>query len=338
MRGRWSTALGFVLSAALLYGAFRGVPFGEVVEAIRGSNPLYWASAVVVSLMIFPLRAIRWRIILDPVAPNIAFGPLWRAVAIGMGANILPGRMGELVRAYVLTHEEPRVPFTASFASLVVDRTFDAVVLLALLLLATLDPAFSSNASLGERTVNAAIGVTAAAVAGAILVLYAAVFAPRWLEGIAGGIARRVTPRWEERARALVRGFASGLGVLRDPRKMVAVIAWTVAHWVVNAAAFWLGFQALGLDVPFTAALFVQCVVAIFVAVPSAPGFFGPFEAGGALALGVYGVSTVQGGAWALGYHILTLVPITLIGAWYVARLGLTWGELRRSPAPTAGR
>jgi uncharacterized membrane protein YbhN (UPF0104 family) len=121
--------------------------------------------------------------------------------------------------------------------------------------------------------------------------------------------------------------------VLRDPRRFVSVVLWTVAHWVLNAIAFWFGFKALGIDVPITGAFFVQGLIVIGVAAPSAPGYFGPFEFAANIALAQYGIESSLAAAWALGYHILTFIPITVIGLWYAVRLGISFGDLRQSRA-----
>ena len=103
----------------------------------------------------------------------------------------------------------------------------------------------------------------------------------------------------------------------------------------MNATAFWIGFKALGISIPPTGALFVQGVIVIGVAAPSFPGFFGPFELAATVALTQYGYDKSQAVAWAVGYHILTFIPITLIGLWYAGRAGLSFGELKRANAPS---
>jgi uncharacterized protein (TIRG00374 family) len=120
----------------------------------------------------------------------------------------------------------------------------------------------------------------------------------------------------------------SGLGVLRRPSLFGAVLWWTVLHWLLNAVAFWLGFMAVGVEAPFSAALFLQGLIAIGVAVPSAPGFFGVFEFLAKAGLRVYGVPDDQAVAWAIAFHFLSFIPITGIGAWYFARLGLHMREI----------
>jgi uncharacterized membrane protein YbhN (UPF0104 family) len=158
--------------------------------------------------------------------------------------------------------------------------------------------------------------------------LYLLVFFPARVISLFELFARRVAPRVEARGRDLLLAFAAGLGVLRSPRRFAAVFAWTTLHWLVNALAFWIGFRAVGIDAPFGAALFLQGLIAIGVAIPQAPGFFGVFETFGKYGLGIYGVPPDAAVTWAIGFHFLSYVPITLIGAWYFVRAGLSMHDL----------
>jgi uncharacterized protein (TIRG00374 family) len=330
MKIGWRGALGFLLSALLLWYALHKVDFGEVAHVLRTSNPFYFALASLGSTLLFPLRARRWRVILDPVEPNLPFGQLWRATAIGMMVtNIVPARAGELARAFALSKEQPRVSFATAFASIAVDRVFDAVVLLLLLFVAMFDPAFPSGTTVANQPISNWAGSGIIFILAVLGALYAIVLFPARIITLFEIVVRRVAPRIEARGRDALLAFASGLSVLRTPSRFGAVMFWTVAHWLLNALAFWFGFKAVGIDAPFTAALFVQGVVAIGVAVPAAPGMVGVFEAVGQVALAVYGVGAGLATAWAIGYHIVSFIPITLIGAVYFARLGLKMDELR---------
>jgi uncharacterized protein (TIRG00374 family) len=137
----------------------------------------------------------------------------------------------------------------------------------------------------------------------------------------------------ERRGVEALSAFAAGLGVLRHPGRFVAVFGWTLAHWLVHALALWLGFRAVGIGVPFTAALFVQGLLSLAASLPSAPGFFGLFESAAKIGLAVYGVDQTLAVSWALGYHILTFIPITVIGAVYFVRLGVRMGDVSRAGA-----
>lgn len=341
MRPAFRATLGILLSGALLAFALREVSLATVWRELRGSDATLFAIATLLATATFPLRALRWRVILWPVAPGLPRRPLWRATAIGaMVNNVVPVRAGEVARAFALTRELPVVPFPASFASLAVDRLFDAIVVLLLLLLAMLAPAFQVGVATAGRGLVTTAAMTGAAGIGALLVvLYAIVVFPDRLIALFEVFARRVAPRFEERGRTALRAFADGLGVLRHPGRFAAVLVWTLIHWLTNALAFWVGFRAVGIMVPFSAALLVQGLIAVAVALPAAPGFFGVFELVGKTGLAFYGVGGDQAVSWALGFHLLTFIPITVIGGIYFARLGLRLREMGTAPgnAPLPG-
>jgi uncharacterized protein (TIRG00374 family) len=317
MRFGWRGALGIVLSVALLWYAFHDIEWAKVGLAIRAANLWLLLLSALAATGIFPLRARRWRTILDPVAPNLPFGPLWRATAIGMMvSNIVPARAGG------------HAPFSTAFASLAVDRVFDALIVLLLMFGAMLMPSFPAGAA--ASVARYAIGGVAF-VAVVIVVLYLIVFFPTQIISLFELFARRVAPSFEARGREILVSFANGLSVLRSPRRFVAVFWWALLHWILNGVAFWIGFIAVGIHAPLASAFFAQGIIAISVAIPSSPGFFGFFEAAGKLALGLYGVSETLAVTWAVGFHLLSFIPITLIGAYYFARAGLTFAELSKA-------
>jgi hypothetical protein len=320
----WRGAIGLALTVLLLWLAFRNTQWAEMWRVLREADYRLAALSVFVVTLVFPLRALRWRPILHTVAPNLPFGAVWRPTAIGMMANnVLPARIGELVRAYMLSRETS-VPFSAGFASLVVDRVFDGTVIVILMLVAMLDPAFPA----GESAANY-IGSGVAMLVLVLLALYAVVFFPDRLIGLFELVVRRVAPSLEEKGRVMLHSFAEGLSVLRHPGRFIAVFLWTLAHWLVNALAFWIMFQAVGVEAPLSAALFVQGLIVVGVALPAAPGFFGVWEFTAILGLKMYGVDENLAGAWAIGFHVLSLIPITLIGIYYVLRSGTKFGELK---------
>lgn len=329
MRHRARGALGIAVSALLLWYALKDVPFAQVVSALRASDLTLWALCTVASQLIFPLRARRWRTILDPVAPKLPFGPLWRATAIGMMANnVLPARAGELVRVFVLVRERKDVPWSAALASLAVDRVFDALCVVLLLVVAMLAPDFPRDFLIGGRPVQSIAAVMAAVVVISFGGLFAVAQWPHAMERLAVRLTGALLPRAKERVGLLVHALAAGLAVVREPSRFFATFAWALVHWLMNALAFWFGFRAVGIVAPFTAALFVQGIIVIGVSVPSSPGFVGVFETAAKLALPVYGVDPVQAVTWALGFHFLSFIPITVIGAWYFLRLGVHLGDV----------
>ena len=339
MKFGWRSALGIALSAVLLYFALKDIEFSVVIVKLRQANLGLLALSAVAATCIFPLRARRWRPILDPIAPGLPFDTLWRPTAIGMMINnVMPYRAGEIARAFALSRSTSAVSFPAAFASLVVDRLFDAVVLLMLMFGAMLDPAFPRGAQVLGYTMGS-IAVSGMTFVIAVLVaMYAVVLFPGKVLGIYELLARRIAPRFEERGRSALVALTNGLSVLRTPSRFAAVFGWTVLHWLCNAFAFWIAFRAVGIAAPYSAALFLQGIIAIGVAAPQAPGFFGVFELAGKEGLGLYGIQPDAAVTWALGFHVLSYLPITVIGAWYFLRAGLSMGEISSveadNPAP----
>ena len=333
MKLNWKTALGIVLSAGLLVWTLRGESPSEIWAVISTSNLALLIVAALVATAVFPLRAIRWRVILEPVSPDVPIGPLWRATAVGMMVNnIYPARLGEIARAYALTRETNRVSLTSAVASLAVDRVFDALTLMLLLVTAMLAPDFPTGITVGGQPVQRGAALFAVGALGLFFVLYVIVAFPQQLVRLYAAVVGRMAPRLVNRGSAIIHAFSEGLGVLRSPRRFAAVFFWALVHWLVNALAFWIGFRAVGIDVPFSAANFLQGIIAIGVALPSSPGFFGVFEAAAKVGLEVYGVPGGRAVSWAIGYHILSFIPITLIGLYYFARLGLHFSDFKAQP------
>jgi len=332
MKIGWRGLVGLILSVALLWWTLRDVSLAAVWAVLRTSNvPLFVLSAAVATLA-FPMRAARWRYIMEPAAGTIPFGPLWQATAVGMMVNNVSfARAGEPVRAFVLSRLAAKVTFTSALASLVVDRVFDAIVILLLLLVTVSLPGFPAEASVAgwpvERLLASGAGVALVAIAGLMLF---AVF-PERMATVWDAVVGRVSPRLATRGRAILLSFSAGLGVLRDVRRSTLVFLWALAQWLVNGASFYLAFRAVGLAAGFSVALFLQSILALAVAAPSTPGFFGLFEAATKVALGVYGINDTVAVSYALGYHLLSFLPITLIGFWYLGRLGLHLKELGSS-------
>jgi uncharacterized protein (TIRG00374 family) len=324
----WRSAIGIVLSVALLWWTLRDVSLTAVWTELSRSNVALFIMAAIAATLIFPLRAIRWRIILEPVQPGLPIGALWRSVAIGMMVNnLVPARAGEIARAYAITKETP-VTFSSALASLAVDRLFDMVVLLALGLGAVLDPSFPQGATVAGRSLGELARGSVILAVVLVVALYMLAIFPSQLVRAFEIFARRVSPSVEEKGKRALHRFSDGLSVLKSPRRFVLVLLWTIVHWLMNAFAFWLGFRAVGIELGFAPALFLQLLIGIGVALPSAPGFFGVFEKLATVGLAIYGIAATAATSWAIGFHILSFIPITVIGIYYFSRLGLSFREL----------
>ncbi len=329
-RARWSALIGVAVSVLLLWWTLRDVSFREVWEHIRGVRPLLLLLTVVLATLSFPLRTVRWRLLLRLEGAALPAAPLWHALAIGfMANNVLPVRAGEVARAYA-ARTMTGVRFSTAIASIAVERVLDGVTLVVLLFVGAWWGGFSAETTIGGVTIGTVLR-GAGVIFGALLVVSLVVVRRPQL---ALGVSRRavgwlLSPRWTIRVMEWLEGLVKGLEGLRTPGRLAAVLLWSVAVWGTLAASFWAGFLAFNIDVPWSAALVTQAFVAFGVAIPSSPGFFGPFEALVRVTLGLYGVEAGLAVSLAVGYHFATFVPITLLGIWSLSRAQLHLAELR---------
>jgi glycosyltransferase 2 family protein len=275
----------------------------------------------------------RWKILLHPLRPDTSVRSRFAAVNIGfMANNLLPARVGEFARAYSLSRLE-RVTASGSFGSLVVERFLDGVALTTLLFVALLSPGFPQDATVGGQPLGAAVRVIVLMLGILLAILVVLLLRPRVFVGTAGRLAVMILPAdYARRTVDALEALLEGLEVLRSPKLLAAALAWSLFFWSWNAISFWLGFLAFGIEQGYTTALFVQAVIALFVAIPSSPGFFGTFHAGAVVGLSeVFGVDRGQTLSFAFGYHLGGFIPVTVIGLYYAWRLGFSLEEVERS-------
>lgn len=122
---------GFVVSVVFLYFSFRGTSFDDVWLNIQGINPYFIMASVVLIIVDLILRALRWKFLLKPIKSETV-NRLFSILMIGyLSNNILPARMGELVRAQLLGRN-CGVNRMQALGTIVVERVFDGLMLLAL--------------------------------------------------------------------------------------------------------------------------------------------------------------------------------------------------------------
>jgi 4-diphosphocytidyl-2C-methyl-D-erythritol kinase len=322
--------LGAVISALLIWWTLRGESPAAIWAALRGGDLWLLSAAVFVATAGFLLRAMRWKVLLQPLAPDTSLDSRFGAVTIGfMANNLLPARVGEVVRAYALSRME-KVSMSGALGTLAVERILDGVVLLVFLLLPPLLPGFPEAAA-GDATLRAVVGGASLALALILAVLAALLL---WPEGVVRTVERalaRFPERFARRAVGATRSFLDALQIVRRPALLAQAVAWSFAFWTFHGASFWLAMAAFGVREGFAAAIFTEAAVGFGVALPSAPGFIGTFHAAASWALeGVYGIDAARSLAFAYGYHLGGFFPVTFIGLWYARRVGLSLREMGR--------
>lgn len=331
MSRRARGAIGAVVTILLLWWVLRDVSPSAVIAELRDADPWWLAAAVALATFSFVLRAIRWRLLLEPGHGGTGFDVRFGATCTGFAANnIFPVRMGEVVRAYVLSRVGG-VPFGASVGSLVVERVLDGLVLVSFLVAPVLLPGFPVGET-GSGDFVRRVALTGS-------VVFALGFLALWLVALRPDVALRlwhrtggriVPDRFASAVGGGVETFVRGLGSLADPRLLVRAIGWSYVVWACLAASIWTGLLAFDVRGPgFVGSAFVQAVIGFSVALPSTPGFFGVFEAGARIGLRPWNVPEAVIVGFATSYHVLTFIPVTLLGLWYARHVGMRWDEVR---------
>lgn len=332
MRRHLKTITGVALSLLLLGWALRDVSLSEVLRELREADPVLFTLGILIAIAGFAVRALRWGILLRPLGVAVPFRPRFAAIVVGFAANnVLPARIGEFARALTLSRITP-VTTSSAFATLVVERIFDAVVLLSILFITMAGADFPATGEIGGVDVRAAARVIAVAMTLVGLVLFMMVLAPRPFVRFAEGLLRPLPEKISRPLLAALHSFLAGLGVLRSVPLFLASLALALLQWWFTAWSYLVTLRAFTIDdVPFAGALFLQSLVSLAVAAPSSPGFFGPFEASIKIGLGLWGVPAEKAVPFAVGLHLGGFIPVTLMGVYYVARLNLSWREVKHS-------
>lgn len=324
---RWQFWLGVLISAVFLYFALRGLQLGEVWDVVRGARFIWLVPGVAVYFIGVWARTWRWHYLLRPLK-KIPTRTMFPVVTIGyMGNNIYPARAGEVLRAVVLKRREG-VPVSASLATIVVERIFDGVVMLAFVFLnlrelarLTHDSGFIGNIQ------QVAIWGTVLFI-GALLVFLLAAMFPHVSERIAFAVMDRVVPqRWRDGLKGFTRRFLSGLESLRSPRDVLMTFLTSAVIWLLETGKYWFVMHAFDFQVSFFALMLMNGLVNLATTIPSAPGYIGTFDLPGIALLTAYGVSKEIATGYTLVLHAALWLPITLLGAYYFTREGLKWSQ-----------
>lgn len=329
--------IGVLVSILGVWYALHDVSFGDLVDVSKRVHVLPFVAAIMVATLTFPLRTVRWRYLLQLEGKKLPFIPLWHATAIGfMANNILPARAGEVARIYA-AGKLTGVTYSASFASIAIERVFDALTILSLMAGALLVADLPTDLQLTEGITLVGIAKTLGFAFGGLLAISIfAVHKPEFGLKLADKISHAVLPtRWADKVVAIAAGMLTGLDSLKDPRRFLAVLFWSLAVWVTNAFSFWLGFLAFDIDVSLSGAFILQTVIAFGVAVPQAPGYVGVFEAAIRWTLGLFGIEAARSVSYALLFHVGSFIPITLLGLYSLSRARFHLADLTRGGEQT---
>jgi hypothetical protein len=325
---------GVLLSAGALYFASKHVSIAELFKYLATINYFWILPAVLVAVLSFMLRAVRWQIILESTR-RINFWRAFHPLMIGFMINcVLPGRLGEVARPVILQKEE-KVPFATGLATVVAERVFDICLLILLFILTAgalkIDPAqyvafgtYQLDKETLQTVFDTMLKLAAALIAGIALFsigrvrnfMYSTILLTPSLFFFAGkrfkaAVGKKVC----DPVINILKNIAQGFELIRYPKKIFLCAGYSVLIWGLQACSYFLfSLGSPGINLTYLEITTVMVIICIFISLPSVPGWWGLWEAGGVFALSLFGISAKDALGFTLANHVIQVLPVIFIG------------------------
>lgn len=311
--------VGMGISLFFLVLLFRKIEFAKLVAAFREMDYRFLWGALASTFVSFYLRAVRWRILLMPLK-RTTLANLFPATIIGyMANNILPARLGEFVRAYVLAVKEGLDP-SATFATLVLDRLCDGFTVLIILLVTFFTVRLPAGMESVQHGLVVGGYVTLAFYLGVVaFIVVLKRQTMRTLE-LLRLLLRPFPSRVAEKVIPLLGSFIEGLRLSSRPRELAALFAVSLAIWVTAIIPVDGILRAFGIALPVTASMFIMVFLVFAVMVPASPGYVGTYHFACVTALQAFNIQSERALSVALIIHGVNFFPVTLVGFYYLWR------------------
>ena len=319
------------ISAAALFFAFRNAPLPDLVNYV-GSIDWAWIGFSLFFLGVsFLIRVFRWQTIIQSAGP-LSFWKAFHPLMIGFAANcILPGRVGEAARPIIVAQKE-KIPFATILGTVAVERLFDVfflcLCLTVLFFTVEVDPAL--DIPFGpyhlNRDVLETLGMGMIKLAALIFLGMALIIIKRTRAMISGAIQRLMAriyslfPGVKKKAPAglktgVVENLAQGFAMVKSVKKTGVCVMHTALIWLFSALSFYVMSKGSpGIDLSFLEMSAVLVIICFFIALPSVPGFWGIWEAGGVFGLSLFGVPPTAAAGFILVNHAVQIFPVILVG------------------------
>lgn len=329
MKRHIRTVVVIAIAILLLALFLRQANLRDVWTEIRNGRLDLVGLAIAVTLLTYVLRALRWQYLLGALG-STHFKNALRATVIGFALNFLTGRVGEVVRPYLLARDE-HLSATSAFATIILERLLDmaAVLVLFAVFLLVFDPGQSPVSPGLLRDIR--MGGITAGIAGLVALGAAFVLAgnPDRAARLALGVEHILPARLAQSFSRVVHMFVNGLRAVRQPRRLAMTFLLSFPLWLSIGLGIFLVTRAFHMEMPFVGSFVVMAMLVIGVAIPT-PGALGGFEY--FYQFGVtrfYGAAPDRATAAALVLHAVSFLPVTLVGIIFMASAGMSLGRMR---------
>lgn len=313
---------GILVSALFVYLAVRQVNLLASLRVLGTVQPGWLVAAVSVYLSSFPVRALRWQLILR-VQKVLSLRELMAPVFVGYAVNnILPARTGEIYRAHFLGRRAG-MSRTGVAASIVVERTLDGLMLVCVILLVFV--LFPQEHYLGATALIT--GLIFLALAAGILLYSFTVDKSHWVIDLGLGLLPLAI---RDRLVGRLSSFLGGIRGISTVGGLLKAGVYTSLVWILDACAIALVVASFGVDLPPVGFVLVFALVALSTTLPSGPGYVGPLQYAFVLSLGTFAVSRETALAVSVATQLALLGSVTFIGLALLLKEQLRAGRLNR--------
>lgn len=330
---RWQFWVGLLISIVCLYFfLIKKQDWGMLWSSLRSAN-YWWLIPAIATYFLGSVLVRAWRLhyLMRPIK-KVPVRTLFPIICISyMVNNIFPARAGELVVRPYLIKQKEGVSISASLAIVIVERTFDAVVMMLFIFVN-----LPELARLGAGGSGVAGSIEQFAVYGTILFfgalivfILAAMFPAVTTRAVAWSVTHLSPARFRLKLQGLADRFLEGLSSLRSPRDVVMILFTSILIWLFETGKYWFLMHGFAFTVSFFALMLMNGIANLVTIIPSAPGYIGTFEAAGINVLEAYGVGHAVASAYTVVLHAALWLPITVLGAFFWVREGLSMTKVR---------
>ena len=238
--------------------------------------------------------------------------------------------------------EREQVSKASALGTIAVDRLFDGLTLIPMLVIAA--AVIGTNESFELGFIHSSISLLGLALVMAVFfglglgVLFVLAFSETWRNRTDALVMRFTPERLRYSVEGLAHAFFRGLDALRSPVDLGVAWLMSTASWLLEATMYFMVGRAFHIDVGFQYFLLITAAANLAISVLASQGGVGPFELVTKQVLVAAGVSASAASAYAIGLHALVLLPVVIVGLYFLGTMGLSLGEMfSRSTATAPG-
>lgn len=313
-----------VLGVGALIWFAQGQDWLVVWDAIQHANVGWLAVAVILQLVAMYIRAMRWRSFLGQ--PYVDTNYLFLVSNVGfMGNGVLPARMGELIRPFLVGKNTPHT-FSTALATIIVERVFDLLAILLILAFVLAVYPFPEGADWIRTSTSIAIPMFF----GFLGVVLCITYAPQWSLRIVKFFVRPLPEGLQQTILKAVVSFELGASTFKRPLSFIYCLGHTFLLWLLIAFSELVVLWAFGItEVSFVGALFLMVFLCFAVMAPQLPGYIGVYHmATKAILVYTFGLDPDLSAAVAIVMWFTQVPPIIVAGFICLMVMGISFRNI----------